>query len=57
MQIVPVDWVQDSLQLNSENGWDIFVGRNWRDDGKCYQWWFVRVIDYRFNLTWDMGYS
>jgi CubicO group peptidase (beta-lactamase class C family) len=54
-QIVPAGWVQDSLQVYSENAWKIRVGRNWRDNGYGYQWWSVRAGDYRYNLAWGHG--
>ena len=54
-QIVPADWVHDSLQVYSENAWKIKVGRNWRDNGYGYQWWSVRAGDYRYHLAWGHG--
>lgn len=54
-QIVPADWVHDSLQIYSENAWKFGVGRNWRDNGYGYQWWSVRAGDYRYNLAWGHG--
>ena len=54
-QIVPADWVHDSLQIYSENAWKICVGRNWRDNGYGYQWWSVRAGDHRYNLAWGHG--
>jgi CubicO group peptidase (beta-lactamase class C family) len=54
-QIVPSDWVHDSLQIYSENAWKIRVGRNWRDNGYGYQWWSVQADDHRYNLAWGHG--
>jgi len=54
-QIVPANWVHDSLQMYSENAWKIRVGSNWRDNGYGYQWWSVRAGDYRYNLAWGHG--
>jgi CubicO group peptidase (beta-lactamase class C family) len=54
-QIVPADWVHDSLQIYSQDAWKIGVGRNWRDNGYGYQWWSVRAGDYRYNLAWGHG--
>lgn len=54
-QIVPVDWVHDSLQIYSEDAWKFRVGRNWGDNGYGYQWWSVRAGDYRYNLAWGHG--
>lgn len=54
-QIVPADWVHDSLQIYSQNAWKFRVGRNWRDNGYGYQWWSVQAGDYRYNLAWGHG--
>lgn len=54
-QIVPADWVHDSLQIYSENAWKISVGRNWRDNGYGYQWWSVRTGNHRYSLAWGHG--
>jgi CubicO group peptidase (beta-lactamase class C family) len=54
-QIVPADWVRDSLQIYSENAWKFRVGRNWRDNGYGYQWWSIRSGDHRYNLAWGHG--
>jgi CubicO group peptidase (beta-lactamase class C family) len=54
-QIVPANWVHDSLQLYSENAWKIRVGRNWRDNGYGYQWWSIRAGKHRYNLAWGHG--
>ena len=32
-QVIPADWVHDSVQTYSENAWTIGVGRNFRDIG------------------------
>jgi hypothetical protein len=37
-QIVPAEWVRDSLRTYSENAWRYRVGRNFRDVGYGYQW-------------------
>lgn len=54
-QIVPADWVHDSLQMYSQDTWKFRVGRNWRDNGYGYQWWSIRAGDYRYNLAWGHG--
>ena len=54
-QLVPADWVHDSLQIYSENAWKFRVGRNWRDNGYGYQWWSIRAGNYRYNLAWGHG--
>lgn len=54
-QIIPADWVNDSLQIYSEDAWDHRVGKNWRDNGYGYQWWSIRAGDHRYNLAWGHG--
>ena len=54
-QIVPAEWVRDSLQSYSEDAWYYRVGRNWRDSGYGYQWWSIRAGDHRYNLAWGHG--
>ncbi len=54
-QIVPADWVHDSLQIYSEDAWYFRVGKNWRDSGYGYQWWSIRAGDHRYNLAWGHG--
>jgi CubicO group peptidase (beta-lactamase class C family) len=54
-QIIPADWVRDSLQTYSENAWTIKIGRNFNDVGYGYQWWSARAGDHRFNFAWGHG--
>jgi CubicO group peptidase (beta-lactamase class C family) len=54
-QIVPAEWVRDSLAIYSQDAWGYRVGRNWRDNGYGYQWWSVRAGDHRYNLAWGHG--
>jgi CubicO group peptidase (beta-lactamase class C family) len=54
-QIVPTDWVNESLQIYSKKTWKYRVGRNWRDNGYGYQWWSIRAGNYRYNLAWGHG--
>jgi len=54
-QIVPADWVHDSLQVYSEDAWPHRVGRNFNDIGYGYQWWAVTAGDHRYNLAWGHG--
>jgi CubicO group peptidase (beta-lactamase class C family) len=54
-QIVPTDWVHDSLEVYSENAWYYRVGRNFNDAGYGYQWWSVRAGDHPYNLAWGHG--
>ena len=54
-QIIPAEWVHDSLQIYSHNTWKIGVGRNWGDNGYGYNWWSIRAGNYRYNLAWGHG--
>jgi CubicO group peptidase (beta-lactamase class C family) len=54
-QIVPADWVHDSLLTYSEHAWNYRVGRNFTDMGYGYQWWSARAGDHRFNFAWGHG--
>jgi len=54
-QIVPAEWVHDSLQVYSEDAWKYRVGRNWGNNGYGYQWWSVQSGHYRYNLAWGHG--
>lgn len=55
MQVIPANWVHDSLQIYSENTWTVRVGRNWRDNAYGYQWWSIRSGSYRYHLAWGHG--
>jgi CubicO group peptidase (beta-lactamase class C family) len=52
-QIIPVDWVRDSLQTYSEDAWDN-IGR-FHDIGYGYQWWTARSGDHRVSFAWGHG--
>ncbi|MEJ2209434.1 MAG: serine hydrolase [Anaerolineae bacterium] len=52
-QIIPADWVRDSLQTYSEDAWDN-IGR-FRDIGYGYHWWSARAGDHRVNFAWGHG--
>jgi len=54
-QVVPAEWVDESLQIYSENTWKHRVGSNWDDNAYGYQWWSIRAGDYRYNLAWGHG--
>ncbi|MGD8793579.1 MAG: serine hydrolase [Anaerolineae bacterium] len=54
-QIVPAEWVHDSLQIYSEDAWYFRVGKNWKDSGYGYQWWSIRAGDHRYSLAWGHG--
>ncbi|MCA9896889.1 MAG: serine hydrolase [Ardenticatenaceae bacterium] len=55
VQIIPAEWVHDSLQIYSEDVWKYRVGRNWDDNAYGYQWWSIRAGDHRYNLAWGHG--
>ena len=52
-QIIPADWVHDSLQTYSKDAWDN-VGR-FRDIGYGYQWWSARAGEHHVNFAWGHG--
>jgi CubicO group peptidase (beta-lactamase class C family) len=54
-QIVPADWVHDSLQTYSMN--EAFVKRvgDFRDIGYGYQWWSANVGKHHVYFAWGHG--
>jgi CubicO group peptidase (beta-lactamase class C family) len=54
-QIIPTDWVRDSLEVYSEDAWKIRVGRNFKDVGYGYLWWSIGAGGHRYNLAWGHG--
>ena len=54
-QIVPADWVHDSLQTYSVN--EAFVKKvgDFRDIGYGYQWWSANVGQHHVNFAWGHG--
>jgi CubicO group peptidase (beta-lactamase class C family) len=52
-QIIPSDWVHDSLRTYSEDAWDN-IGR-FRDIGYGYQWWSAQAGDQHVNFAWGHG--
>jgi len=54
-QIIPSDWVADSLQTYSVN--EAFVKRigDFRDIGYGYQWWSANAGNYPVNFAWGHG--
>lgn len=53
-QIVPADWVRESLKVYSKDAFDesrlVF-----RDIGYGYQWWSARAGNHRFDYAWGHG--
>ncbi len=54
-QIVPADWVRESLQSYTQDAWYYRVGKNFKDVGYGYQWWSVHSGAFRYNLAWGHG--
>ena len=54
-QIIPADWVHDSLQTYTEDAWDIRVGPNFKDIGYGYYWWSGRAGNHHYNFAWGHG--
>jgi len=52
-QILPADWVHDSLRSYSQDAWDN-VGR-FHDIGYGYHWWSARAGEHRVNFAWGHG--
>jgi len=59
-QVVPADWVHDSLQrysedINATGGFPANWGLSFRDVGYGYQWWSARSGEHHFDLAWGHG--
>jgi CubicO group peptidase (beta-lactamase class C family) len=54
-QIIPADWVKDSLKTYTEDAWKYRVGKNFKDIGYGYQWWSARAGKHNYNLAWGHG--
>ena len=59
-QVVPTDWVDDSLQVYSQNinitgGFPPNSGLSIRDIGYGYQWWSATAGEHHFNFAWGHG--
>ena len=54
-QIVPADWMDESLQIYSKKTWKFRVGRNLGDNGYGYQLWSIKAGNNRYNLAWGHG--
>jgi len=55
-QVIPADWVHDSLQVYSEDAWITKkLGKYFKDNGYGYQWWSASVGDHDFNFAWGHG--
>ena len=59
-QVVPADWVRESLQrysedINATGGFPANWGLSFKDIGYGYQWWSARVGKHHFDLAWGHG--
>ncbi len=54
-QIVPADWVRDSLQTYTEHARNYGMSVRFRDMAYGYQWWSARAGGHRFNFAWGHG--
>jgi CubicO group peptidase (beta-lactamase class C family) len=54
-QIIPSEWVQNSLQSYSEKAKDYGMSLVFKDLGYGYGWWSATVGDHDFNFAWGHG--
>ena len=54
-QIIPADWVRDSLRTYSKSVRNYGMSVRFRDMGYGYQWWSARAGDHRLNFAWGHG--
>ena len=54
-QIVPAQWVDDSLQSYTEDAFNYRVGRNFTNIDYGYQWWSAKAGDHLFHIAWGHG--
>jgi CubicO group peptidase (beta-lactamase class C family) len=59
-QVVPADWVSESLQrysedINATGGFPANWGLSISDIGYGYQWWSARVGKHHFDFAWGHG--
>jgi CubicO group peptidase (beta-lactamase class C family) len=54
-QIIPADWVRDSLRTYSERARNYGMSVRFRDMGYGYQWWSARAGQHRVNFAWGHG--
>ena len=54
-QVIPADWVRDSLSAYSTGIYNDSLGDYFRDIGYGYLWWSARVGDHYFNYAWGHG--
>jgi CubicO group peptidase (beta-lactamase class C family) len=54
-QIIPADWVEDSLQTYSVNEAFVKSIGEFENIGYGYQWWSADTDDYHVNFAWGHG--
>lgn len=54
-QVIPADWVTDSLQRYSQDLYNNRLGRYFRDIGYGYLWWSARAGKHAFYYAWGHG--
>jgi CubicO group peptidase (beta-lactamase class C family) len=54
-QIIPANWVRDSLQTYSEHARSYGTSVHFRDMGYGYQWWSARAGEHHVNFAWGHG--
>jgi CubicO group peptidase (beta-lactamase class C family) len=59
-QVVPADWVHESLQtysedINATGGFPANWGLSISDIGYGYQWWSARAGEHHFDFAWGHG--
>jgi CubicO group peptidase (beta-lactamase class C family) len=59
-QVVPADWVSESLQrysedINATGGFPANWGLSISDIGYGYQWWSARASEHHFDFAWGHG--
>ena len=59
-QVIPADWVKESLQrysedINATGGFPANWGLSISDIGYGYQWWSARAGEHHFDFAWGHG--
>lgn len=54
-QILPAEWIDESLEVYSTDAWPYRIGRNVSDMSYGYQWWQARAGDQHYNFAWGHG--
>jgi CubicO group peptidase (beta-lactamase class C family) len=54
-QIIPADWVRDSLQTYTVNEFEVTKIGHFHDIGYGYYWWSANAGDHHVNFAWGHG--